>query len=196
MALLEAKRRRWREVLTRSFSWVELRCHQVTGNTWPVFPGYLTPPSQSLCAPCPLSCSCSAIAVAVAVGADVAAAALLSVPSSSHATFRIIQSLAERNIALRGTTDTLHQPNNVVDAQYCFRVIDVGGQGRTSDGGILANSAFGQSLCSGTLQLPADLPLPGADHRGPQPHVFVGDEAFPLRKNLMRPLPGRMLPKE
>lgn len=24
----------------------------------------------------------------------------------------IIQSLAERNLALRGTTDTLHQPNN------------------------------------------------------------------------------------
>ncbi|KAL7401056.1 hypothetical protein ABVT39_022147 [Epinephelus coioides] len=84
----------------------------------------------------------------------------------------------------------------VVDAQYCFRVIDVGGYGRTSDGGILANSAFGQSLRSGTLQLPADLPLPGADHRGQQPHVFVGDEAFPLRKNLMRPFPGRMLPKE
>ena len=67
----------------------------------------------------------------------------------------------------------------VVDAEYCFRVIDVGGYGRTSDGGILANSAFGAALQSGTLQLPADLPLPGADHRGPQPHVFVADEAIP-----------------
>ncbi|KAJ8264200.1 hypothetical protein GJAV_G00146370, partial [Gymnothorax javanicus] len=27
-------------------SWVELSWHQVTGNTWPVFPGYLTPPAQ------------------------------------------------------------------------------------------------------------------------------------------------------
>ena len=84
----------------------------------------------------------------------------------------------------------------VVDAEYCFRVIDVGGYGRTSDGGILANSAFGAALQSGTLQLPADLPLPGADHRGPQPHVFVADEAFPLRKNLMRPFPGRNLARE
>ncbi|XP_029912989.1 uncharacterized protein LOC115363054 [Myripristis murdjan] len=84
----------------------------------------------------------------------------------------------------------------VVDAQYCFRVIDVGGYGKTSDGGILANSAFGQALRSGTLPLPADRPLPGADHRGPQPHVFVADEAFPLRRNLMRPFPGRILPRE
>ncbi|XP_061637361.1 uncharacterized protein LOC133481962 [Phyllopteryx taeniolatus] len=84
----------------------------------------------------------------------------------------------------------------VVDAQYCFRVIDVRGCRRTTDGGVLANSAFGQALRSGTLQLPADLPLPGADHRGPQPHIFVADKAFPLQKNLMRPFPGRIIPKE
>uniref|UniRef100_A0A8C5B2S4 DDE Tnp4 domain-containing protein n=1 Tax=Gadus morhua TaxID=8049 RepID=A0A8C5B2S4_GADMO len=84
----------------------------------------------------------------------------------------------------------------VVDAEYCFRVIAVGGYGRTSDGGILANSAFGAALRSGTLQLPADLPLTGADHRGPQPHVFVADEAFPLRNKLMRPFPGRNLTRE
>ncbi|KAM3619258.1 uncharacterized protein V6R79_005222 [Siganus canaliculatus] len=47
----------------------------------------------------------------------------------------------------------------VVDAQYCFRIIDVGGYGRTSDGGILANSTFGQALRAGTLQLPADRTL-------------------------------------
>ncbi|KAM6922840.1 uncharacterized protein PEZ65_011133 [Lycodopsis pacificus] len=75
----------------------------------------------------------------------------------------------------------------VVDAKYCFRLIDVGGYGRTSDGGSLANS--GQALKSGTLQLPAD-------HQGLQPHVFVADEAFPLRKNLMRPFPGRILPRD
>lgn len=84
----------------------------------------------------------------------------------------------------------------VVDSRRCFRVIDVGGYGRTSDGGILANSAFGRALRDGTLQLPADRLIPGADHRGPQPHVFVGDEAFPLRKNLMRPFPGRTLPRD
>ncbi|CAM4573446.1 unnamed protein product [Leuciscus chuanchicus] len=84
----------------------------------------------------------------------------------------------------------------VVDAKYRFWVIDVGGYGRTSDGGILANSAFGQALRAGTLHLPPDHPLPGAEDREPQPHVFMADEAFPLRRNLMRPFPGRTLPPE
>lgn len=79
----------------------------------------------------------------------------------------------------------------LVDARYKFRVIDVGGYGRSSDGGILANSTFGQALREGTLDLPPNQPIPGAEHRGPQPHVFVADEAFPLRTNLMRPFPGR-----
>ena len=64
------------------------------------------------------------------------------------------------------------------------------------DGGILANSAFGRALGAGTLHLPADQPLPAAEHRGPQPHCFVADEAFPLRRNLMKPFPGHILPRD
>lgn len=84
----------------------------------------------------------------------------------------------------------------VVDYDYRFRVIDVGSYGRSSDGGTLANSAFGQALKSGTLDLPEDCPIPAAEGLGPMPHVFVGDEAFPLQKNLMRPFPGRNLTRE
>ncbi|XP_049338723.1 uncharacterized protein LOC125803951 [Astyanax mexicanus] len=77
-----------------------------------------------------------------------------------------------------------------VDASYCFRVVDVGAYGKTSDGGTLANLIFGQALRNGSLDLPEDSLLPGAEHLGPQPHVFVADEAFPLRRNLLRPFPG------
>ncbi|RXN39390.1 nuclease HARBI1 [Labeo rohita] len=83
--------------------------------------------------------------------------------------------------------------DTMVDAQYCFRVVDVGSYGRTSDGGVMANSTFGQALRNGTLGLPQDALLPGAEHLGPQPHVFVADEAFPLRRDLMRPFPGQKL---
>lgn len=77
----------------------------------------------------------------------------------------------------------------VVDSNYLFRVVDVGGYGRTSDGGSLHNSAFGERLRDGTLDLPADAVIQGSEHRGTMPFVFVGDEAFPLRRDLMRPYP-------
>lgn len=84
----------------------------------------------------------------------------------------------------------------VVDARYRFRMIDVGAYGKSSDGGVLAASHFGQALRQATLNIPEDVSLPGAEHLGPMPHVFVGDEAFPLRKNMMRPFPGRHLTRE
>ena len=84
----------------------------------------------------------------------------------------------------------------VVDADCMFRVIDVGGYGRNSDGGTLGNSAFGEALKDGTLDLPENSIIPGAEPRGPLPHVFVGDEAFPLRSNLLRPFPGTNLSRE
>ena len=84
----------------------------------------------------------------------------------------------------------------VVDAHYLFRVVDVGGYGRASDGGSLYNSAFGEGLRDGTLDLPEDAFIPGSEQRGRMPFVFVGDEAFPLRRNLMRPFPGPHVPGE
>ena len=78
----------------------------------------------------------------------------------------------------------------VVDAHYRFRVVDIGAYGKNSDGGTLAASAFGSALRQGTLNLPGDAPLPGAENVGSIPHVFLADEAFPLRRNLLRPYPG------
>ncbi|XP_023845473.1 uncharacterized protein [Salvelinus sp. IW2-2015] len=82
----------------------------------------------------------------------------------------------------------------VVDAIYCFRVVNVGAYGKGSDGGTLRDAAFGQALQDGTLEIPPPASLPGAEDLGPVPHVFIGDEAFPLRPNLMRPYTGCQLP--
>ncbi|XP_064845279.1 uncharacterized protein LOC135556205 [Oncorhynchus masou masou] len=82
----------------------------------------------------------------------------------------------------------------VVDAIYYFRVVDVGAYGKGSDGGTLRDSAFGQALQDGTLEIPSPASLTGAKDLGPVPHVFVDDEAFPLRLNLMRPYTGCQLP--
>ncbi|XP_046903215.1 uncharacterized protein LOC124485569 [Hypomesus transpacificus] len=84
----------------------------------------------------------------------------------------------------------------VVDADCMFRVINVGGYSRNSDGGTLDNSAFGLALKDGILDLPENCIIPGAEPRGPLPHVFVGDEAFPLWSNLLRPSPGTNLSRE
>ena len=62
----------------------------------------------------------------------------------------------------------------VVDANLIFRMVDVGGYGRNSDGGTLSNSPFGQSLRDGTLDLPEDRVIPGAEDRGPMPCLCGG----------------------
>lgn len=79
----------------------------------------------------------------------------------------------------------------VCDAHYRFTIVDVGDAGRHSDGGVLSHSSFGQALESHSLSLPPPRPLPRVDTV--VPFVFVGDEAFPLQVNMLRPYPGRNL---
>ena len=68
----------------------------------------------------------------------------------------------------------------VVDANYCFSVVDIGSYGRNSDGGRLARSGFGRALENGSMSLPPDEDIPGI---GKMPYVIVGDEAFPLKRS-------------
>ena len=84
----------------------------------------------------------------------------------------------------------------VVDARYCFTLIDVGAYGRTSDPGVLKESSLEKLLASGGLHIPSYCALPGAEELGNLPHVIVGDEAFPLRRYMMRPYPGRNNPED
>lgn len=79
----------------------------------------------------------------------------------------------------------------IVDADYKFIYIDVGKNGRISDGGIFANTPIYNKLENGSLRLPADEPLP--DRVKNIPFLLVGDEAFPLKSYLMKPYPNRNL---
>ncbi|KAH6925276.1 hypothetical protein HPB50_003179 [Hyalomma asiaticum] len=82
-----------------------------------------------------------------------------------------------------------------VDSRYLFRLVDVGAPGRLSDGGIFKDSPIGQRLYEVKLNLPRAAILPGSEIACPR--VFVGDEAFQLRPDFMRPLPGsRTAPEE
>ena len=64
----------------------------------------------------------------------------------------------------------------VVDARYKFVVVDVGAQGKHSDGHVFSNSTFGKRLKNGSLNLPSPAYLPGTTTTSP--FVFVADEAF------------------
>ncbi|XP_044143939.1 protein ALP1-like [Bufo gargarizans] len=80
----------------------------------------------------------------------------------------------------------------VADANYCFRYIDVGSYGSSSDSAVFGHSAFGQMLTNNELDLPGNTTLPGTTFPA-MPFVFVGDEAFALGEHLMRPYSSRGL---
>ncbi|KAL0177586.1 hypothetical protein M9458_026480 [Cirrhinus mrigala] len=75
----------------------------------------------------------------------------------------------------------------VVDARYRFRLVNIDAYG---DGGTLTVSAFGSALRQSSLRIPEDSPLPGAEHLGTMPYIFLADEAFPLCRNILCPYPG------
>ncbi|GFQ92637.1 DDE Tnp4 domain-containing protein [Trichonephila clavata] len=81
-----------------------------------------------------------------------------------------------------------------VDANYKFVLVDIDAEGHNSDAGVFINSVFGQSLEKGTLDLPCPVEIPGTTKM--LPFLFIGDEAFPLKSNLMRPYPGVELLKD
>jgi hypothetical protein len=78
-----------------------------------------------------------------------------------------------------------------VDANLKFVTVDVGAYGKHSDGGVFRYSALYQSLETRSLKLPEDTVVPNSEITFP--HVFVGDEAYPLTTCLMKPYSRRTL---
>lgn len=76
----------------------------------------------------------------------------------------------------------------VVDANYNFIYANVGCQGRILDGGVFQNTSFFKLLNENKLELPTPKMLNGKEKQ--MPYVFVADEAFPLKENILKPYPG------
>ena len=80
----------------------------------------------------------------------------------------------------------------VADANLGFVAINVGAYGKEGDSTVFWDSSLGKKLYSNTLNLPPLRCLPNTN-ANPQPFVMVGDEAFKLSTNLLRPYPSREL---
>lgn len=79
----------------------------------------------------------------------------------------------------------------IADAEYKLLYVDVGRNGRFSDGGVFNRCTFAQAMDIDQLGLPPLKPLPGRIK--PMPYVLVVDYAFALRLNVMKPYSQRGL---
>lgn len=68
----------------------------------------------------------------------------------------------------------------LVDSDYCFLYVDVGAKGRGSDGGIFQNSSLYNALETNSLAIPNNF-------------IILADDAFPLKKYIMKPYSRRNL---
>lgn len=81
------------------------------------------------------------------------------------------------------------------DANYNFIYINVGAYGKSSDSAIFQETELYKKLISSTLDIPEPIQL---SENNPTlfPYVFIGDEAFGLSTNIMRPYGGNNLSAE
>ena len=79
----------------------------------------------------------------------------------------------------------------MVGPEYEFLFVDVGINGRNSDGGNSSQSHLKNGLEKNTLNLSDPTPLPGRNY--PLPYVCTGDDAFPLTAYMMKAYPQKNL---
>uniref|UniRef100_A0A1B0GMF1 Uncharacterized protein n=1 Tax=Phlebotomus papatasi TaxID=29031 RepID=A0A1B0GMF1_PHLPP len=86
----------------------------------------------------------------------------------------------------------------IVDANYNFLLVDIGTNGRISDGGVLQQTYFYELLDEKKLNIPRPERLViGKDTI--YPYVFVADDAFPMKQEIMKPFKppsGQFLTRE
>lgn len=79
----------------------------------------------------------------------------------------------------------------VSNAKYRLIYIDVGANGRISDGGVFLKSSFGKKMLRKQLNLPPPQALPNSTVKCP--YVFVADAAFASHRNLIKPFGKKTL---
>lgn len=77
----------------------------------------------------------------------------------------------------------------LVNAKKEFLMIDIGTNGKVSDGGVLFYTKFWELYEQQKLNLPEPCELPNNTTKFP--YVFLGDEAFALDTNFMKPYPQK-----
>lgn len=82
----------------------------------------------------------------------------------------------------------------VVNAKYEFIYVNTGSNGRVSDGGILQETDFLEALTKNTLNIPPSRKLVGTEVA--LPYVFIGDAAFPLMENILKPYPQKNITRD
>ena len=73
----------------------------------------------------------------------------------------------------------------IVDAEYKFIYVDIGCNGRVSDGGVFKNCTLYYEIENNTLCIPEPAILPRSQYE--IPYVIVADDAFSLSRYLMKP---------
>lgn len=79
----------------------------------------------------------------------------------------------------------------ICNANYEFILCDFGTNGRVSDGGVIDETLFYAKLKNKTLRLPT--PSKARNTEKLLPYVFVGDEAFALRNDFLKPFNRKQL---
>ena len=78
----------------------------------------------------------------------------------------------------------------ITDANGNFEFVEVDDNGRHCNAGVFKYSSFGRALTDKNLPLPEDASTGESE---PLPFVFLGDETYPLLKNLIKPYSRRGL---
>jgi hypothetical protein len=77
----------------------------------------------------------------------------------------------------------------IVNANYEFILVDFGVNGRVSDGSVLEYTEFLRRLKGNMLNTPKQ------ETSDDLPYVFIGDEAFSLREDFMKPFSQKKIDK-